>query len=102
MINKPGNKNNIVDSKVTNFKMFKVNKRWIFASAVMLSMLGAGAVGTQSASADTVDATTSAKVIDQTTNEDSNSQVTTSVQSTATNATVHTSSTTKRQARQHR
>jgi hypothetical protein len=48
------NKNEIVDSKVTNFKMYKVNKKWVFASALMLSMLGAGMAGSYEVKADVV------------------------------------------------
>ena len=49
------NHQGVVDSKVGNYKMYKVNKHWVFASAVMLSMLGAGMMHTESsAHADTV------------------------------------------------
>ncbi|MDD9324102.1 Ig-like domain-containing protein, partial [Pediococcus acidilactici] len=51
----PKNHHGVVDSKVSNFKMYKVNKHWIFASALMLSMLGAGIMQTDTAAhADTV------------------------------------------------
>ncbi|KAF0415642.1 hypothetical protein GBO77_02180 [Pediococcus acidilactici] len=51
----PKNHHGVVDSKVSNFKMYKVNKHWIFASALMLSMLGAGMMQTDTAAhADTV------------------------------------------------
>ncbi|MDV2911160.1 KxYKxGKxW signal peptide domain-containing protein [Pediococcus acidilactici] len=51
----PKNHRGVVDSKVSNFKMYKVNKHWIFASALMLSMLGAGMMQTDTAAhADTV------------------------------------------------
>ena len=42
----PKNHRDVVDSKVSNFKMYKVNKHWVFASALMLSMLGAGMMST--------------------------------------------------------
>lgn len=48
------------DQKVTNFKMYKAGKKWVFSSAILLSMLGAGIVSTQSAHADTVSKTTTA------------------------------------------
>ena len=51
----PKNHRDVVDSKVSNFKMYKVNKHWVFASALMLSMLGAGMMQTDTAAhADTV------------------------------------------------
>ncbi|QOP73628.1 Ig-like domain-containing protein [Pediococcus acidilactici] len=51
----PKNHHGVVDSKVSNFKMYKVNKHWVFASALMLSMLGAGMMQTDTAAhADTV------------------------------------------------
>ena len=51
----PKNHKDVVDSKVSNFKMYKVNKHWVFASALMLSMLGAGMMQTDTAAhADTV------------------------------------------------
>ncbi|RXA15768.1 hypothetical protein EQ833_00260 [Pediococcus acidilactici] len=51
----PNNHRGVVDSKVSNFKMYKVNKHWVFASALMLSMLGAGMMQTDTAAhADTV------------------------------------------------
>ncbi|MGX9798511.1 Ig-like domain-containing protein [Pediococcus acidilactici] len=45
----PKNHKGVVDSKVSNFKMYKVNKHWVFASALMLSMLGAGMMQTDTA-----------------------------------------------------
>lgn len=59
------------DQKVTNFKMYKAGKKWVFSSAILLSMLGAGIVSTQSAHADTVSKTTTAV-------QDKNQQQTTS------------------------
>ncbi|MCZ3393685.1 KxYKxGKxW signal peptide domain-containing protein, partial [Enterococcus faecium] len=37
--------------------MYKANKHWVFASAVMLSLLGTGMVSTSNAKADTVNDT---------------------------------------------
>ncbi|WP_420223018.1 KxYKxGKxW signal peptide domain-containing protein [Pediococcus acidilactici] len=42
----PKNHRDVVDSKIGNYKMYKVNKHWVFASALMLSMLGAGMMQT--------------------------------------------------------
>ncbi|MDB8867330.1 Ig-like domain-containing protein [Pediococcus acidilactici] len=51
----PKNHRDVVDSKIGNYKMYKVNKHWVFASALMLSMLGAGMMQTDTAAhADTV------------------------------------------------
>ncbi|KAF0465369.1 hypothetical protein GBP04_06220 [Pediococcus acidilactici] len=51
----PKNHRDVVDSKIGNYKMYKVNKHWVFASALMLSMLGAGMMQTDAAAhADTV------------------------------------------------
>ncbi|MCT1175246.1 hypothetical protein EFL85_00185 [Pediococcus pentosaceus] len=57
MVRRYRNRENIVDIENKNFKMYKANKHWIFASAVMLSLLGTGMVSTSNAKADTVNDT---------------------------------------------
>ncbi|WP_171030815.1 Ig-like domain-containing protein [Pediococcus stilesii] len=83
-----GNKNNnVTDAKVTNFRMFKVKKQWIFASAVMLSMLGAGMAGTYEAKADTVDTETTTTVTQA---KNQNSAATSATSSAATSESTST------------
>jgi hypothetical protein len=59
----------IADKKVSNFRMFKVKKQWVFASAMMLSMLGAGMMNTYDAKADTVSPDTVTSVSADNTNQ---------------------------------
>ncbi|WFC00121.1 Ig-like domain-containing protein [Pediococcus pentosaceus] len=57
MVRRYRNRENIIDIENKNFKMYKANKHWVFASAVMLSLLGTGMVSTSNAKADTVNDT---------------------------------------------
>ncbi|WP_286121065.1 Ig-like domain-containing protein [Pediococcus pentosaceus] len=92
------NNRNITDTKVTNFRMYRVNKHWIFASAMLLSLLGSGVMLENTASADTVNSEVTTVKVDQShvdkgtndtaQNESANKEADTNPQGKTTNQTV--------------
>ena len=92
MVRRYRNRENIVDIENKNFKMYKANKHWIFASAVMLSLLGAGMVSTSNAKADTVNDTVQTTAIQKNSTKQEATTASSTPESAATKAATSASS----------